>query len=430
MVSKLDQLIETYHSLQFESRIDESIEVCKEILKINPNLMEYQESLASSYYTKNEYEKSIYQYNEIIEMGGDKDFSLLMIALSYVKLNDSKKAFETIEKTEDEENYFFNYLRIYKELKEYGKAIEYGNMALDLNPENVWALHIMAEIYEEIDDMDRSLFYLNELANLVPQFRHMEMLRLYSLEKYDELIEIFEKDKETGIFNDDLEDERFNFIIGLSYYELKRPYESLKYLLESDRLKEEVDKKMLIAKNYMNLNKFDTAHCYLKQALEMDGLDETCLFLITETSYYREEYIQAIEYANRLLNNYQYNKVFLVLAAVYLDLGEDETAFENIKLGRKLMMDDAEEDFQAYLLLIARSLSQSGLSKRAENIYNKLQQRYPNFPPIYMERAKHYKRVGKDELAQKDFKKYNEARENWKRHFEEFIEKMEYKNLL
>ena len=404
MVSKLDQLIETYHSLEFESRIDESIEVCKEILKINPNLMEYQENLASSYYTKNEYEKSINQYNEIIEMGGDKDFSLLMIALSYVKLKRIKKAFETIEKTEDEENYFFNYLRIYKELNEYGKAIEYGNMALDINPENVWALHIMSEIYEEIDDMDRSLFYLNELANVVPQFRHMEILRLYSVEKYDELIEIFEHDKETGIFNDDLENENFNFIIGASYYEVGRPYESLKYLLESDRLKEELDKKMLIAKNYMNLNNFDHAHCYLKQALEMDGLDETCLFLITETSYYREEYIQAIEYANKLLNNYQYNKVFLVLAAVYLDLGEDETAFENIKLGRKLMMEDVEEDFQAYLLLIARTLSQSGLSKRAENIYNKLQQRYPNFPPIYMERAKHYKRVGKDELAQKDFR--------------------------
>ena len=426
MVSKLDQLIETYHSLEFESRIDESIEVCKEILKINPNLMEYRENLASSYYTRNEYEKSINQYNEIIEMGGDKDFSLLMIALSYVKLKRIEKAFETIEKTEDEENYFFNYLRIYKELNEYGKAIEYGNMALDINPENVWALHIMSEIYEEIDDMDRSLFYLNELANVVPQFRHMEILRLYSLEKYDELIEIFEHDKETGIFNDDLENERFNFIIGLSYYELERPYESLKYLLESDRLKEEVDKKMLIAKNYMNLNKFDTAHCYLKQALEMDRLDETFLFLITETSYYREEYIQAIEYANKLLNNYQYNKVFLVLAAVYLDLGEDETAFENIKLGRKLMMEDVEEDFQAYLLLIARTLSQSGLSKRAENIYNKLQQRYPSFPPIYIERAKHYKRVGKEELAQKDFKNYNEARDRWERHFDEFIGRMKY----
>ena len=126
------------------------------------------------------------------------------------------------------------------------------------------------------------------------------------------------------------------------------------------------------------------------------------------------------------MNNYQYNKAFLVLAAVYLDLGEDETAFENIKLGRKLMMEDVEEDFQAYLLLIARTLSQSGLSKRAENIYNKLQHRYPNFPPIYIERAKHYKRVGKEELAQKDFKNYNEARDKWKRHFEEFIEKREY----
>ena len=127
MVSKLDQLIETYHSLEFESRIDESIEVCKEILKINPNLMEYRENLASSYYTRNEYEKSINQYKEIIEMGGDKDFSLLMIALSYVKLKRIEKAFETIEKTEDEENYFFNYLRIYKELNEYGKEIESGN---------------------------------------------------------------------------------------------------------------------------------------------------------------------------------------------------------------------------------------------------------------------------------------------------------------
>ena len=406
MVSKLDRLIETYHSPECEFDADRSIEVCKEILKINPNLIEFQENLACSYYDKKEYEKSIELYKKCLEKGGNSDYSYLIMALAYLKLNKNEKAFETIEKTKDIENYFFNYFRIYNELKDYDNAIEYGDMVLELNPENTMTLVMMSNIYNEIDDFERSIFYFEELARIVPQAKPTEIIRLYSMNEYDRIIEIFEDPKNQGIFDDSLEGEMFNFIIGASYYELNKPYESLKYLLESDRLKEEVDKKMLIAKNYIELNQFDNAHRYLMQALEIDEMDETCLFLITETSYFRGEYLKAIEYANKLLSNYTYEKAFHVLGAIYYDLGENEKAFENILLGTHLM-EEMEDEYDDYILEIASRLSKAGLSKRAEYIYNAIEEKAPQYIPIYLEQAKHYKRIGRDDLSRKYYKKYN-----------------------
>ena len=407
MSSKLDQLIASYHSPDCEFNVDKSIEVCKEILKINPDLIEFQENLACDYYTKREYEKSIELFNKCIENGSDNDDSYLMIALSYVKLNQKDKALKTLEKTKDKENYFFNHLRVYDELKDYTNAIEYGDMLLEINPENTWALHIMSEIYEKMDDDDRSLFYFNELANLIPQAKPSEIMRLYSKERFDEIIETFEGFKDDRIFDSKLEEEFFNFIIGISYYELDNPYESLKYLIESDRLKEEVDKKTLIAEIYIDLNQFDNAHRYLKQALKMDDMDETCLFLITETSYYLGNYIEAIEYANKLLSNYTYEKTFHVLGAIYYDLGDNETAFENILLGTHLMA-ELEDEYNDYILEIASRLSKAGFSKRAEHIYNDIENRIPYYTPIYLEQAKHYKRIGKNDLSEKYYKKFND----------------------
>ena len=52
MSSKLDKLIASYNSVECEFNVDKSIEVCKEILKINPNLIEFQENLACDYYER------------------------------------------------------------------------------------------------------------------------------------------------------------------------------------------------------------------------------------------------------------------------------------------------------------------------------------------------------------------------------------------
>ena len=172
MVSKLDRLIESYHSPECEFDLDKSIEVCKEILKIDPTLIEYQSELATTYYSKKEYEKSIEQFNDYMSKGGERDISHFMIALSYIKLGDRKRGFDFIELIEDEENYLISNLRAYKELEEYSTAIEYGDKLLEINPENHFGLSLMSEIYETIGDDERSIFYFDELANLFTQNAH------------------------------------------------------------------------------------------------------------------------------------------------------------------------------------------------------------------------------------------------------------------
>ena len=194
----------------------------------------------------------------------------------------------------------------------------------------------------------------------------------------------------------------------MSYYELNMPYDSLKYLINSDRLYPAVDKKTAIAKNYIEILKFELAHKYLEEALEIDEMDETSLFLITETSYYLGNYYLAIEYANKLLSNYQYDKAFHVLGAIYFDLEDNQNAFESLKVGTHVMLENwdyNEGPYSEYIMEIAKKLSKAGYAERAENIYNNLQSKHPDYYAIYLERAKHYKRVGKKELAEKDFEK-------------------------
>ena len=376
MSSKLDKLIASYNSVECEFNVDKSIEVCKEILKINPNLIEFQENLACDYYNKKDYEKSIELFNKCIDNGGARDDSYMMIALAYVKLNHPKKALEIIKETKDKENYLLNHFMVFKELEEYDKAIEYGDKLLELNPENTLALHNMSEIYEELDDEERSIFYFNEMSNVVPEIKSLVLIRLYSIGRYEELIESFEELKKNGAFEKDLESAHFNYIIGMSYYEMNKPYDSLKYLINSDRLYPTVDKKTAIAKNYIEILKFELAHKYLEEALKIDDMDKNCLFLITETSYYLGNYYLAIEYANKLLSNYQCDKAFHVLGAIYFDLGDDHNAFESLKVGNRGMLENwdyNEAPYTEYIMEIASRLSKAGYAERAENIYNKLQ---------------------------------------------------------
>ena len=425
MVSRLDRLIESYHSPECEFNIDKSIEVCNEILSIDPTLLEYQSELASSYYKKEEYEKTIELFIDYKDKGGDADLSNFMIALSYAKLNEREKAFEYLEMIEGEENSYLYLLRFHYRLMEYDKAIEYGDQLLEMNPENRFALDIMSKIYGEIDDDERSIFYFNELANLNPELKIVELFRLYSLERYSDVIEIFEGEKGEGTFDEALENDQFNYIIGRSYFELRKAYDALKYLIESDRLKGDIDKKATIARTYMNIYQFKNAHRYLSDALRIDPLDEECLFMMSENCYYREEYIRSIEYANILLNNHSNNRIFHVLAAVYLELGEIEKAFENRMLGTTLMI-NADEYEGEYLLIIALRLSEAGLYKRAMKIYDAILRKYAEYDYVYLERAKLHKRMGNEGLAKKDFKRYNDIMLNRNRKYEEIFYGYDY----
>ena len=342
-------------------------------------------------------------------------------------MNEIAKALEILKETKNKERYLLNHLIVYRELEEYENAIEYGDKLLDLNPENTLALYHMSEIYDEIDDSERSMFYYNELANVVPSMKSAVLIRLYSLGKYDELIESFEEQKQKGIFEKDLESAHFNYVIGMSYYELNRPYDSLKYLINSDRLYPTADKKTAIAKNYIEILKFELAHKYLEEALKIDEMDKTSLFLITETSYYLGNYYLAIEYANKLLSNYQYDKAFHVLGAIYFDLEDNQNAFESLKVGTHVMLENwdyNEGPYSEYIMEIAKKLSKAGYAERAENIYNNLQSKHPDYYAIYLERAKHYKRVGKKELAEKDFEKYNEYMMEEEREWREFLKEI------
>lgn len=75
---------------------------------------------------------------------------------------------------------------------------------------------------------------------------------------------------------------------------------------------------------------------------------------------------------------------------------------------------------------IASRLSKVGYAERTENIYNQLQSKHPDYHTIYLERTKHYKRIGKTDLTEKDFEKYNEYMMEEEREWKEFLKELDY----
>ena len=76
------------------------------------------------------------------------------------------------------------------------------------------------------------------------------------------------------------------------------------------------------------------------------------------------------------------------------------------------MMENDEYDGE-HILFMARSLSDAGSYERALNIYNHIIKGFPDYHYIYFERAKLYKRMGKKELADNDFRTYNKLQKEW-----------------
>ena len=300
-------------------------------------------------------------------------------------------------------------LQRYEELEEYDKAIECGDKLLEENPQDENALFIMSRIYNSIGDDDRELFYMHELANLNPEMSSFEIIKLFTLSRFEEAIQVFEEHKDSNVFDHEMKSHFFTNLLGHCYNQLKMHEEAVKYMSISDSIKPTVDKKIVMAKNYIELNDFPNACKTLLEALHIDKEDNICLFLMVAVCYYMEEYILAIDYSNRLLSLHECDDVYNILAAVYFEMGEIEKGYDYLIIGTKAdKIDTRDFGSTTYILRIASRLSKAGFRERAERIYELIEKKIPNFPGTYIERAKHYKRIGKTDLAKKDFKKYNE----------------------
>lgn len=403
MTSELNDLKREFCWAEQYSDFDKLEELSDKMLEIDPNLTEYKKQLISLYFYADEYEKCVKKYNRYIREFGeinDEDFDYFM-ALSYLQLDEWPKAYPFIDKLDYEKTSEL-WMEYYFVTENYPRAKAIGDSILEQNCENYDVLRNMSQICHITGDDERALFYEYESVKLYPELLSGHIINLFNMGRYDELIDKFEENKDQLL--DELNSPYFNFIIGASYNRLERYYDSLKYLYKSNQLDENNDIKLLIAKNYFLLHDYKMAHKFLLSILKTDKNNIIALRYIGECLLYMGNFIEAIDYLNKaLIIDKEYDAPWLIIAAYYLETGELEKARNTLRF---ISYESDESDI--YIFEIGRNLSIIGKYDRAIKYFDAFIELIPDAPFSYVYRADHYKRIGDDELFNRDMKKFEE----------------------
>ncbi len=398
--NELNKLIKELEYAEYNADFDRQHELCEQILSIDPSLVHFKQAVAANYYIYGHYEKCINEYEKLEhELNLDED-DLYLIASSYLHLDDEMTARAIMDDDTKMEELKFDY---HYDLGDYENAIRIGDRLLEEDCTNEYVLGRMSDAYSHLGDEEHSLFYEYELSQIDPSFRPMLLLKLFLLERYEELIGIFESD-DMEIYSSNLLHFEFNCILGVSYTFLNRHYDALKYLYKSNDLNETLATKYYIAVNYFCIRNYEKACKYFKKALEDNEDNIDILIRLSESLLYLGNYRESIELCNRVMRlSDEDNGILNVVGAYYIEHGQWQKGIEWIG---SISFDYYDEKNCIYQ--IAENLSLIGENERAMKYYDALEEGMPDCPFTYIERAKHYKRHGEKELSIRDIERYNE----------------------
>ena len=143
-------------------------------LKHNPDSAGANLNMSAMYKKGGNYKKAVEFVNKAIALDPDYLDNNFALASIYQDTGEYDKALEIYEKMLAEKKYtlhkapFFNLGLIYKIKKQYPKAIENFNKAIEFNPLSSVSYAHLAEIYESQDDIDKATEYFKKSASIDP----------------------------------------------------------------------------------------------------------------------------------------------------------------------------------------------------------------------------------------------------------------------
>lgn len=141
-----------------------SIALYEDILVKNPRSYIALNSLGAEYMKKKEYALAEKYYNKSIYENSNSYKSFYNRALLYSIKNETKKAISDYTKSIELANYYKAYVgraTIYYLIKDFSKAINDAEKALVLNPNNAKANFVLANCYDDLNQLDKALYYYN-----------------------------------------------------------------------------------------------------------------------------------------------------------------------------------------------------------------------------------------------------------------------------
>ena len=305
------------------------------------------------------------------------------------KIAELEKKIEITTNTKEKSDILLELSELTAQNSNYKESREYAIQSLDLLQEmdnkddEVKALQLITDSFENADDVKGALDYyvrlleiakakgdkaltiksLNKIGDAYRRFHNTEK----SLEHYTKALEINKelKDKK-GIA------ETFNNI-GLLYWTMSNYEKSLEYHLSSLKLREEIGDKLGIARSlnniglvYWNLNDFNKALNYhfksLKIKEEIGAVESTASSLnnIGSVYYNLENYDKSLEYHLKALKMLEGSEKKISIAQAYNNIGSD---YMNLKDFNKAL-----EYFMKALRIKEEAGDKMGMANTSKNI--------------------------------------------------------------
>ena len=333
--------------------------------------------------------------------------------LDFIKDKDYKKALKTFDKAmesnQNDGDLVTYKLICHRELNEEESAKKCECQILKDNTEN--ALNNIINVYLSLDKPDKALSYMDELIKMNDDVKEFKAALLYELEKYDESIELSKE-----ILQKKQENVKILNILGNNYIKLEMYEEAIEYLLESFNLdSNNIETINSLGFSYYSIDDFENAYSYLKKSLEIDEKNEKTLEYLTHTSLLLKKYEDTINYANRLLIiSENYHDIFNDLAIVYFELGDHINGFECLSLAAI-----AKETKEGFWISKGSYLSSQDKIPEAEECFKKAFEINPNNMGLLIARTEHYKKIGNEKKAKKEYKKLLNLNPNYSISFED-----------
>ena len=270
------------------------------------------------------------------------------------KYEEAIEAFEKINKEYEDEVVFFQLSRCYEAIKDYKKAIKYGEMALKMNPKNEFFLMQLAESYEADNQQNKAAdVYYNFIKQMPDQAFFYEKAVFYymQIQDYDKAIVVLDKmEDQLGI---DETVSRQKFEIYSKQGDSKKAVKELQKLVKA--FPDKTRFSLNLANYFLQINEISKAKDVYRDILKVDPDNETALqFLEVSNSANSSSELNYIRAIGSDVSNKQISiddKIAKIMPVVNRLMNEpNQVVGDELALVTQKLIDTYPDDPKAYAI--------------------------------------------------------------------------------
>ena len=399
----------------------------KELLRNEPDNLEYLSTLGSIYVKSNEDEKALPYYQRIIELFPHSVSAMNGIGAIYRRLKRYDESIEILQRAlnenKDVANVYYTLGFTYREMGLYDEAIECFENVIDENANDVLAYNHLGSIYSAKGDFQKAIEIFKhglQIDQNHPILNYNIAHCFESLEQYPDAIRSYETALKTKpVWNDAIRDFS-NLLLTCN-----KTKEAQNIVQRSLRLyPNDANMLCILGKIFLTQFDFDSAEKTFKKAKDINPKDVAILSGFAEALEKSEKNQEALDtleealnmepenldllkqYAGTLLSAKDYDEAFRKIDTLYKDNEYDVQVLDLYGQYYACMDDDestnyyhekikqVDKSYKQYLLSTAKRYSQIGNKSKAESFAKTYIQNFEDDPAGYNALGKVYASSG------------------------------------